>query len=234
MNGPERLRIHVAPSASPTATTLVLLPAAATHADDFEREGFLAELKAHQLDLTIVRAEVPVDIYAADRLVELLHAEVLHPSRTARRSCLWMVGISLGGMTALACAEAHRDLVDGVYAMAPWPGPRPLWSGIPAAGGLAVWAAAHSDATFDDERRVWRWLGQGAPGGPEIFIGRGSGDRFGEGQQLMSDALPPDRRLDVDGGHDWPTWRALWRRFLGQYAPRWRADAPAPAPGPGS
>jgi len=66
----------------------------------------------------------PVDMYAADRVVSLLRERVLHPLRAGTSGRVWLVGISLGGMTALACAEAHRDLVDGRVAIAPWPGLR--------------------------------------------------------------------------------------------------------------
>ena len=51
------------------APTLVLLPAAATTADDFVREGFVDELDALGIDATVLSATVPVDIYAADRVV---------------------------------------------------------------------------------------------------------------------------------------------------------------------
>lgn len=227
MNEPARLRLRVdtlGPGAP--ATTLLLLPAAATRADDFEHEGFLAALEAHRAAVNVVRSEVPVDIYAADRIVALLRDEVLLPLR-AGGGRAWVVGISLGGMTALACAEAHPELIEGVFAMAPWPGPRPLWSGIEAAGGLAAWAA-HQPEGHADERRVWRWLGRGHAG-CEVVIGYGRNDRFREGQQQMSDALPPGRRLVVDGAHDWPTWRALWKLFLARYAARWRTDGDARA-----
>ena len=216
-----RLRIRIdrlAPAGVDPALTLLLLPAAATTGDDFVREGFLDDLQTHGLALTVVRSEVPLDLYAADGMLDLLRDEVLQPQRLAGRP-LWLAGISLGGMTALACAESHPELIDGVCAIAPWPGPRPLWSGI-AAGGLAAWAR-NETARFDDERRVWQWLGRGAAG-CEVVIGYGRDDRFRDGQQRMSEALPPARRLEVDGGHDWPTWRALWQRFLVEYAPRWR------------
>ena len=225
MNDTERLAIRVdrlGPPDVEAALTLVLLPAAATTAEDFVREGFVDDLRELAVAVTFVRSEVPVDIYAADRIVTLLKEQVLHPLRTEATGPVWIVGISLGGMTALACAEAHRELVDGVFAIAPWPGLRPLWSDIPDAGGLAAWAAREAETRFDDERRVWRWLGSGAGSRPEIVIGFGRQDRFAEGQQLLSEALPPEQRLLVDGAHDWPTWHALWRRFLVQHASRWR------------
>ncbi len=233
MNDIERLAIRVdriGPPDVEAALTLVLLPAAATTAEDFVREGFVDDLRELAVAVTFVRSEVPVDIYAADRIVTLLREQVLQPLRTEATGPVWIVGISLGGMTALACAEAHRELVDGVFAIAPWPGLRPLWSDIPDTGGLAAWAAREAETRFDDERRVWRWLGNGGGSRPEIVIGFGRQDRFAEGQQLLGEALPPEQRLLVDGAHDWPTWRALWRRFLAQRAPRWQPppqDAPA-------
>lgn len=229
MNDTERLAIRVdriGPPDVAAALTLVLLPAAATTAEDFVREGFLDDLRELAIPVTFVRSEVPVDIYAADRIVTLLKEHVLHPLRRDATGPVWIVGISLGGMTALACAEAHRELVDGVFAIAPWPGLRPLWSDVPDAGGIAAWAAREAEAPFDDERRVWRWLGTGRGSRPEIVIGFGRQDRFAEGQQLLSEALPPEQRLLVDGAHDWPTWRALWRRFLAQRAPRWKPPPP--------
>lgn len=227
MNDTERLALRVdrvGPTDIDTALTLVLLPPAASTAEDFVREGFFDDLNACGVAATIVRSEVPVDMYAADSVVALLRERVLHPLRVGTDDRVWLVGISLGGMTALACAEAHRDLVDGVFAIAPWPGLRPLWSDVPEAGGIAEWAARHVDVHFDDERRVWRWLGEGARGGPEVVLGYGLQDRFIEGQQLLGDALPPTHRLLLDGAHDWTTWRALWRRFLAQYAPLWQAQ----------
>jgi pimeloyl-ACP methyl ester carboxylesterase len=225
-NDTERLALRVdriGPAAIDTALTLVLLPPAASTAEDFVHEGFYDDLNACGVAATVVRSEVPVDMYAADRVVALLRERVLHPLRTGTSDRVWLVGISLGGMTALAFAEAHRDLVDGVFAIAPWPGLRPLWSDVPAAGGIAAWAAQNADSTFDDERRVWRWLGEGARGGPEVIFGCGMQDRFAEGQTLLSNALPATHRLRVDGAHDWPTWRALWQLFLAQHAPRWKA-----------
>jgi hypothetical protein len=64
--------------------------------------------------------------------------------------------------------------------------------------------------------------------GPEVVIGYGRQDRFAEGQQQLGETLPPEQRLLVDGAHDWPTWRALWRRFLALYAPRWKNPTKTP------
>ena len=46
------------------------------------------------------------------------------------------------------------------------------------------------------------------------MIGYGRGDRFAEGQELLASAVPSAHRFVIDGAHDWPTWKALWRAFL--------------------
>jgi pimeloyl-ACP methyl ester carboxylesterase len=214
------LAFRTLPVGSAHSATLVLLPAAATHGEDFVREGWLDDLAAAGLAATVLTIDSPVDLFADGLLAEFERA-LLKDRR------VWLAGCSLGGMGALAVAEAFRDRVAGVVAIAPWPGLRPLWADVPLAGGVAAWAAKHADAPFADERRVWRWLGQGAPGG-DVTIGLADGDRFAEGQALLTAALPPDRVLRTRGAHDWTAWRALWRAALATLAPRWNAASSAP------
>lgn len=215
----ERLQLKVdrVGDARANGPTLVLLPAAATTGEDFVTQGFLDDLAAHGVGATVVRCEVPLDLYAADAIVALL-ADAALPAAGA----VYMIGCSLGGMTALACAEAHRGRLAGVYAIAPWPGLRPAWSAIAEEGGVATWAARVRDEPFTDERRVWRWLGQGAPGAA-VTVGLARADRFIEGQRALAAALPDARVLWVDGAHDWAAWRALWRAWLAREAPGWAA-----------
>jgi len=80
MNDPERLAIRVdrvgGPANIDAALTLVLLPPAASTAEDFLREGFVEDLNAYGIAATIVRSEIPVDMYAADSMVALLRERV--------------------------------------------------------------------------------------------------------------------------------------------------------------
>jgi hypothetical protein len=45
-------------------------------------------------------------------------------------------------------------------------------------------------------------------------LGYGREDRFAQAHALMAEALGPDAAHVVSGGHDWPTWIALWEYFL--------------------
>jgi hypothetical protein len=38
--------------------------------------------------------------------------------------------------------------------------------------------------------------------------------------RILHDLLDPERVFALDGGHDWPTWDALWQGFLDRNAGR--------------
>ena len=99
------LRVERVGQPDAAAPTLVLLPAAATTADDFVREGFIDELDALGIDATVISSVVPVDVYSADRVVAMVKAQT-ETTAGAAVAPLWFVGISLGAMTALACADS--------------------------------------------------------------------------------------------------------------------------------
>jgi pimeloyl-ACP methyl ester carboxylesterase len=218
---PLRLRVDVlgAPNAASPPVTLLLLPPAKASADDFEREGFLEALNAHRIPARVLRSELPLDLYAGQQIVDLLREALREAAGPGQSRPIWVAGISLGGMTALACARDCPGMFEVVFAISPWPGPRTLWSDIAQAPSVSSWAAA-SHRTYDDERRVWRWLGQGTPGAGEVLVGWGRSDRFAQGQSLLASALAPPQRLSCEGGHDWDTYRTLWHQFLARQAMR--------------
>jgi hypothetical protein len=47
-----------------------------------------------------------------------------------------------------------------------------------------------------------------------MYLGYGRSDRFARGHLLLAKILPADCVVVEDGGHDWPTWLALWGRVL--------------------
>lgn len=122
-------------------------------------------------------------------------------------------GISLGGLLALALADAHPALADDTVLLAPYPGNRVRLAGLAAPGGR------HGDPPAGAgpetlEQRGWRGLHALCAAGRPPWLGYGHADRFADGQRLMAAALPPARVCTIAGGHDWPTWRALWAHWL--------------------
>lgn len=198
---------------------MVLLPGALQTPQTLLDEGMAAAVRSRglALDLALVDPGLGSIVEATDGSVAQRLESLLAPARQHYRA-LWLAGISLGGLMALAYAARHPASVDGLFLLSPYPGNRLLTNAIEAAGGPAAWAAQHVVNDADDEENAWRWLAQeaGRQAGvkPEIHFAHASADRFAAGQRLMAQLLPAQRVDLVDGGHDWPSWRRLWNNFL--------------------
>lgn len=189
---------------------LVLLPGAAMRPEEFASAGFAERAALYQpgLDLCVVGLDL-ARITGADPLPALTD-EILGPARRQYRQ-VWLGGISLGGLLALAQAASAPDSIDGLCLLAPYPGSRPTWLAIERAGGLAAWQAS-AEQLSDPEFRVWHWLQQ--PPSLPAFVGWGSADRFAAGMARLAGRFPESARQVRPGAHDWPTWQALWDDFL--------------------
>lgn len=200
------------PYASPTQ--VVMLPGAYSAPQEFVDEGFVDALRASGTDADIVIAGARIEHYVEGQVLDRLHDEVIGPARARGVRSVWLVGISLGGLFALAYAARRGAELAGVLTLAPYLGRRTLLAEIEAAGGPEAWAASRRPQPDDLlEHEVWTWLAT-RPASPPMFLGHGRDDRFADAHRVLAARLPPDRVADGDGGHDWPVWRELWRTFL--------------------
>jgi len=206
---------------------MVLLPGALETPETLIGEGVVAAVRARglALDLALVDPGLCTINEATDGSVGRQLDSLLVPARQEYRS-LWLGGISLGGLMALAHAARHPGRVDGMFLLAPYPGNRLLTGAIEAAGGPAAWAAASAVDEADDEECAWRWLAQnGQSGKPEIHFAHAGADRFAAGQRMMAQLLPAQRVELIAGAHDWPSWRKLWNNFLDRNGGRFDGHA---------
>jgi pimeloyl-ACP methyl ester carboxylesterase len=189
---------------------LVLLSGGFIAAADFEREGFIAALRARGVDCAVTIAEVRM-AYFADGSIARRVGERVDAARAEHAKRIWIAGVSLGGLAALTHAAQDTDLT-GLALFSPYPGTRPLLREIAAAGGLAAWAEEAQET--DPERSAWLWLARRPERTPPVHAWYGSSDRFVEGQRLLAASLARDNVQEIAGGHDWPDWREMWRQFL--------------------
>lgn len=201
--------------AAPTAALVVMLPGAYSKPGEFIDEGFVAALRERGLAADVTIADAHLGYFTDRTVLERLRQDVVLPARAAGYRQIWLVGISLGGLAALGYATRHGEEIDGVLAIAPYPGTQALQREIVAAGGPRAWRQAVPAPGADLEREVWWWLAGGdAARQPPVYLGHGRGDRFATGLDLMAGTLPPERAATVAGGHDWAPWRALWNGWL--------------------
>jgi pimeloyl-ACP methyl ester carboxylesterase len=190
---------------------IVMLPAAFAEPEDFLREGFVAAVRERRLDIDLVFAGLELEHVSDRSMLEWLRTDLIQPAR-ARGCAVWVGGISLGAYLALCLAARHGGELAGLCLFAPYLGSRIVANEVERAG-LASWSAGELDPD-DEERRVWRFVQSLRAGELTVHLGLGREDRFAPRHRLMAAALAPSDVDMVPGGHDWPTWRTLWGRFL--------------------
>ena len=146
---------------------------------------------------------------------------MLKPQRAHGYRSIWLVGISIGGFGALIHELARPGDVDGIVALAPYLGRRPLGAEIHKAGGLRAWKAPDGPPPDQEiDRKLWPWLQQYADSTsasrhlPPLYLGFGLADRFASNHKLLAEALPSGHVFTTEGGHDWPQWSKLWKKML--------------------
>lgn len=212
--------LQTATPAQRSDTLLVFLPGAFLKPEEFEREGFVAAVRERHVATDVMLVDANVSYYYDQSFVQRLSDDVLAPARSAGYTTIWLVGISIGGFGALTHELSRPGLVDGIVALAPYLGRRPLGAEIQKAGGLRTWKAPETPPDDEVDRKLWPWLQQYAspqPAGrklPPLYLGYGLADRFAANHRLLADVLPEGHVFTTEGGHDWPQWSRLWRSLL--------------------
>jgi pimeloyl-ACP methyl ester carboxylesterase len=190
---------------------LVMLPGVAMRPEEIFEAGFADAIERRGLSLDLLAVDISgLGLDAVDTWDALQH-HVLTPARE-RGARVWLGGISLGGMVAMAHLAARPGVADGLCLLAPYPGSRPSVNVIARAGGIDRWRPTAQDL-HDPELRVWQWL-QRPPADLPVFVGHGTEDRFAARIAQLAERFPAASRHTVPGGHDWSAWGPLWARFL--------------------
>ena len=200
------------PCAGEAAGLLVLLPGAYMKAQDFETHDFIGAVRRRSCPLDIVAVETGMDSYLDNDIVERIHDEIIAPAVAAGTKAIWLAGISLGAMGALLYARRHAGDIAGLLLLSPFIGSRGIVAQIERAGGIRRWTPAAGEApTIEQDLLLWL---RSHDQEPPIRLAYGRDDRYAAAHRLIADLLPPERVIVGEGGHDWPTWEALWGRML--------------------
>ena len=191
---------------------MIWLPGAYDNAQNFQNAGFSAAVARHGLDLDLVYVDLDLKHLSDRSALQQLRAECVLPALEAGKRC-WLAGISLGGMLALDYAATYPQDLAGLCVLAPYLGNRMLAAEIRAAPGLAAWQPGPL-AESDEERRIWRYIKNRSENSGPLYLGFGLADRFAASHRLLAASLPEHCVDVIEGGHDWPTWTALWENFL--------------------
>jgi pimeloyl-ACP methyl ester carboxylesterase len=195
------------------ALLMALLTGSYSEPEDFVREGFPEAVRAQGIDAEVVMAGVRAAWVADGSIVRRIEESVVAPGRARGHSRIWLAGISLGGLAALGYAARNPHALEGIALIAPYPATRDVMREVDAAGGLERWDP-EIPAEGDLEREAWRWLARRDRTQPVVVCYIAAGDRFADGQRRMAATLGEGAARELQGGHDWTAWRALWSAFL--------------------
>jgi hypothetical protein len=182
----------------------------------FEEEGLVADVRAMGLPFDMAAPNAHIGYYTGRTLTERLKADVIDPARQQGKDDIWMVGFSMGGLGSLLYLQRHPEDIDGVCLIAPFLGDSDIIEEIRNAGGVRSWSPGDYNPDDDYQRMLWEWIKDNVSGDSPvpIFLGYGADDRLAPGCALLAEVLPRDHVVTMPGGHDYPTFKALWKRFL--------------------
>lgn len=210
---PVRTLIDEAPGGS--KELVVLLPGRLTTPEEFERVGFLDLVREAYPDARIARPDLHLGYYKKRSAIDRLHEDIVEPAKADGLDKVTLVGISMGGLGAMLYDLQHPGLADELILLSPFLGEAEVIAEIDAAGRLPAWQVPPQDER-DFSRTLWQGIkkreGRGAP----ILLGCGNDDRLAPTSRLAARELPmADDPVWQSGGHDWPTWRRLFREIRG-------------------
>jgi len=182
----------------------------------FEEEGLVDDVRALKLPFDMAAPNAHLGYYTGRTLIVRLKADVIDPARRQGKDQVWLVGFSMGGLGSLLYLREQPQDIDGICLVAPFLGDEPIIEEIRAAGGVRTWSPGDYDPDEDYQRLLWHWIKDNVRGNTPvpIFLGCGTEDEFAPANALLAELLPEGHVVNIPGGHDYPTFKALWDRFL--------------------
>jgi hypothetical protein len=198
-------------------TLLIFLPGRGDQMGDFEKRGLSEELRRAGVRADWIAVDAHLGYYRDRSIVRRLKVDVIEPARAQGYERIVLVGVSLGGLGGLLCERNHAGLIDGLVLLAPYLGDDgKLFAAIAEAGGAPVWARGREErepTNAELAEQLWIFIGKNHTRLPPTWLAYGSRDRLAGGHRLLAPLLLAERVRVIDGGHEWKTWRSLWREL---------------------
>ncbi len=190
---------------------LLLVPGMGMTAGDFDTKGMVGAVTQYGWPVSVATVDPGPDAYLDGSVESRLLDGIAEAQLAAGANRVWLAGISLGCQAILRCVRLRPNLSEGLILLTPYVASTGLIAEVTRTGGLRRWATENTDRS-DAERVLLRWLAIAEL--PQILVGRALGDRFVATADRLAEILPADHVVNVPGGHDWASWRALWDLIL--------------------
>jgi pimeloyl-ACP methyl ester carboxylesterase len=196
---------------------LIFLRGVGGASTDFEEYGLIKEVRSRNLPLDIVVPDAHFGYYQTETIVLRLKEDIVDPARARGYRQIWLAGFSIGGLGSLLYIREHPEDIDGVMLASPFMGWSWIREEIQLAGGIRNWQPEESQIA-DWQLLLWSFLHLYASNPedyPPLYLGYGKNDYLiGTGPELLGEALEKSHVFSLPGGHDYPTFKAIWAEHL--------------------
>lgn len=191
-------------------TLLVMVPGAGIAAGDFESNGLVRDMRQRYPGIAHAAVDPGLDSYLDGSVERRLLGAIDEARCEAGATRVWLAGISLGCQGILRCVRQRPGLAEGVILLTPYITSTGVIAEIVRSGSLRSWTPSGAGP----DRDLLAWLAATPSGAlPRVILGHALQDRFAATATVLA-GLPPTDMVSVPGGHDWASWRALWRLVL--------------------
>jgi len=186
--------------------TYVWLPGRHSRMTSFGEQGFLSIAEEYGRP-RLVFVDAHLGYYMNRTLVDRIRADVLSHESEGR---VVLAGISLGGLGAITVTLESRGMVDELLLFSPFLGDDKLLQRV---RDNQLTPRDEDDRKTRKILEIWRFLLREEQIPITVFCGRS--DRLADAIRLLEQHSSHQVHW-VDGGHDWHTWRKMWRLVLAQ------------------
>lgn len=191
---------------------IIFIPGLYDSVDKFKKESFFSEARKAGVKADLVAININAGHLAERVMIRRIRKDVFRRIRNEGYKNIWIVGVSIGGLSSLVYLQAHEKDLCGVVVLAPFLADDKLIKEVRKFGGIKKWAPAvekTKDSIDDQINSLWTWLTT-KDDFSNIYLGYGKQDRFIVGSHLLETYLDKSHVVAIDGEHDWVTGRKLW------------------------
>lgn len=233
---PVETRWYVGSYTNRSDQLFVFLPGNRDNLYSFVKHGLIQEvIRRSTIDIDMVAVNAHMGYYINDSIIVRLREDIIEPAKKHGYKKIWLVGTSMGGYGSLLYVREYPEDITGVVLLGPYLGGDKTVEEIAESGGLLKWhdngeyledeSQGILDTQFvrwitdkqDEQKKFWTWLKdyeQKNKNLHNVLLGYGKRDRYAYGSRLLASILPDGQVIIEEGGHNWTTWRLLWRKIL--------------------
>ena len=195
---------------------IIFIPGIYDSVDKFKREYFFSDAREAGIKADMVAININAGHLAERVMIPRIRKDVFRLIRNDGYKNIWIVGVSIGGLSSLVYLQHHEKDLCGVVVLAPYLADDRLIEEVRKFGGIKKWlpAAEEIKDSIDEQiNSLWSWLII-KNNFSNIYLGYGKQDRLIIGSHLLETFLEPSHVVSMDGEHDWDTGRKLWNEQL--------------------